>query len=76
MAQVHDYFVCENCQNKDFKRVYNFSIRLHGVNFSNQLIYEKLTDERYQCTQCNRIFTIEQIQAKLDEFKRRRKGEM
>ena len=75
MEHTRDYFTCENCQNKDFKRVYNFSIRFHGVNFSDQLIYEKRTDERYQCTKCDKIFTVNQIEAKLDEFKRCRKGE-
>ena len=74
MEHVQDYFFCEGCQNSEFKRVYNFSIRFHSVNFSDELIYEKRTDERYQCTNCGKIFTIQQIEEKLDAFKRQRKG--
>ena len=42
MEFIQDYFLCENCQNKDFKRVYNFSLRFHHCNFSDELIYDKL----------------------------------
>ena len=71
---IRDYFSCEGCQNKDFKRIYNFSIRFHGVNFSDRLVYDELTDERYQCTKCNKIFTKDQIGERLGEFKKRRKA--
>ncbi len=71
---IQDYFSCEGCQNKDFKRIYNFSIRFHGVNFSDRLVYDELTDERYQCTKCNKIFTKDQIGERLGEFKKKRKA--
>jgi hypothetical protein len=74
MEGTHDYFLCDSCQNRDFKRVCNFSIRFYGVNFSDERIYEKLVDELYQCTKCNKVFTVEQIEERLDAFKRRRKG--
>ena len=70
---MQDYFVCDSCKNKDFTRIYNFSMRFYTVNFSDELIYDKLTDEIYQCTQCNKTFTKEQIDNLLVEFKKRRK---
>ena len=49
MDFMQDYFLCDSCQNKNFKQIYNFSIRFHGVNFSEDLIYDKLIDEIFQC---------------------------
>lgn len=70
---MQDYFVCDSCKNKDFTRIYNFSMRFYTVNFSDELIYDKLTDEIYQCTRCNKTFTKEQIDNLLAEFKKKRK---
>jgi hypothetical protein len=75
MDFIQDYFVCEACQNKDFKRIYNFSIRFHGVNFSDELIYDQLTEEIYQCTNCSKTFTRAEIEAGLAAFKKKRKME-
>jgi len=73
MDFIEDFFLCDKCENRDFKRIYNFSIRFHGVNFADELIYDKLTNERYQCTKCRKIFTIHQIDEMMNEFKIRRK---
>ena len=73
MTSMQDYFLCDGCQCKDFKRIYHFSVRFHGVNFSDDLIYDKLTDELYQCTKCNKTFTIDQIEEGLAEFRQKRK---
>jgi hypothetical protein len=73
MELVQDYFLCDSCRNRDFKRIYNFSIRFHGVNFSDELIYDKMTEEIYQCTKCSKTFTNAQIDEALAEFKRHRK---
>lgn len=73
MEVMQDYFVCDSCKNKDFTRIYNFSMRFYTVNFSDELIYDKLTDEIYQCTRCNKTFTKEQIDNLLAEFKKKRK---
>ena len=73
MELIQDYFVCSACQNKDFKPIYNFSIRFYGVNFSDELIYDKLTDELYQCTKCKKTFTRAEIEEGLAEFKIKRK---
>jgi hypothetical protein len=76
METVRDYFFCDECQNRDFKRIYNFSICFHGVNFSDELIYDKLTEEIYQCTKCRKTFTKEQIDEALAVYKRQRKREL
>lgn len=74
MDSVRDYFLCDGCQNRDFKLIYSFSIRFHEVNFSDEVIYDKLTDEFYQCTKCSKTFTKDQVEGVLEEIKRRRKG--
>jgi len=74
MAEIQDYFLCENCANKDFKLVYNFSLRFHGVNFSDDLIYDRLVEEIYRCTKCDKVYSRKQIEEGLEEFKRERKG--
>ncbi|MFZ7112767.1 MAG: hypothetical protein ACOWYE_13880 [Desulfatiglandales bacterium] len=73
MDSLHDYFVCEDCGNKDFKPIYNFSVRFYGVNFSDELIYDKLTDETFQCTKCAKVYTAEEIESNLSRLKRVRK---
>jgi ribosomal protein L37AE/L43A len=75
MESVQDYFFCSNCHNRDFKLIYNFSIRFYGVNFSDDLIYDRLTDEIYQCAKCSKTFTKAQIDEALSEFKKIRKRE-
>ena len=70
MDFMQDYFLCDSCQNKDFRRIYNFSIRFHGVNFSEDLIYDKLTDEIFQCTECDKTFTRDEVEQVLDELKK------
>jgi hypothetical protein len=73
MEVIHDYFLCDACECKDFKRIYNFSLRFHGINFSGDLIYDRLTDEIYQCVHCNRTFTKDQIEEGLQKIKNRYK---
>ena len=74
MEIIQDYFLCDDCQNRDFKLIYNFKIRFHGVNFSEDLIYDKVTDELYQCTKCKKTFTRDQVDGALNEIKQTRKG--
>jgi ribosomal protein L37AE/L43A len=73
MDVMQDYFVCDSCSNKEFTRIYNFSMRFYKVNFSDELVYDRLTDEIYQCTRCNKTFTKEQIDNALTEFKKTRR---
>jgi hypothetical protein len=74
MDIVQEYFVCDSCRNRNFTRIYNFSMRFYTVNFSDELVYDKLTDEIYQCTQCSKTFTREQIDEGLAEFRKKRRG--
>ncbi len=74
MEVSHDYFLCDGCQNKNFTRIHRFSIRFYGVNFSDDLVYDKLTDELFQCTTCGKTFTMQQIEDVLTEFKKKRRS--
>jgi len=74
MELFHDYFACDGCQNKNFTRIHSFSIRFYGVNFSDDLVYDKLTDELFQCTKCGKTFTNQQIEDVLAEFKKKRRS--
>ena len=74
MDIIQEYFVCDSCQNRNFTRIYNFSMRFYTVNFSDELIYDKLTDEIYQCTQCSKTFTKEQIDEGLADFRKKRRS--
>lgn len=73
MDFIQDFFVCDNCENKDFKLVYNFSLLFHGVNFADELIYDKIINEQYQCTKCSKTFTKQQIEEGLAQLKRKHK---
>ncbi len=73
MDSIRDCFVCDVCENKDLILVYNFSIRFHKVNFSDELIYDELTEELYQCTNCQKRFTKKQIEEGLAILRKKRK---
>lgn len=73
MDYIQDYFSCGGCQCRDFKRIYNFSIRFRKANFSDELIYEKITDESYQCTKCSKVYGRDQIEETLADIKKKRK---
>ena len=68
-----DYFECKKCGNREFRPVYTFSIRFHTVNFSDDLIYERVNEERFECTGCNTMYTRDEIVARLRELKRKRR---
>jgi len=57
---------------KDFKLVYNFCLRFHGVNFSDDLIYDKVANELFQCTKCEKTFSREEIESGLTQLRRAR----
>ena len=71
---VREYFLCDSCESKDFRLIYNFGLRFHGVNFSDDLIYDELVEEMYQCIQCEKTFTKKEMEAGLIEIKRRHKN--
>lgn len=70
---MQDYFTCDNCRNKDFTRIYNFAMRFYTVNFSDELVYDRMTEEVYRCTKCNKTFPKEHIDNFLAEIKKKRK---
>ena len=76
MDNIQDDFLCDSCANNDFSLIYNFSLNFHKVNFSDDLMYDKIVDERYQCTKCRKTFTKRQIEEGLAELirKRRKQG--
>lgn len=74
MDELRDYFECDRCSNREFKVVYSFSLRFHGVNFSDELIYDRLVDERFQCTKCDRTLSRGDIEKGLSEIRNRRRG--
>ena len=74
--EIIDYFECKRCGNKEFRPVYTFSLRFHTVNFSDDLIYERVNEERFECTGCNTKYTKDEIAARLRELKRKRRGVM
>ncbi len=71
--EFHDYFTCDVCQGRDFKIVYNFSLRFHKVNFSDDLIYDRMTGEMYQCTNCRKTFTKQAIERGLSDIRKKHK---
>jgi hypothetical protein len=68
MEIIKDHFLCDSCKNKDFIKIYNFSLQFRRVNFSDKLIYDEVIEERYQCTHCHKIFSKQQIEARLKEI--------
>jgi len=44
------------------------------VNFSDDLIYDRLTEESFECAQCGKIYSKEQVEEKLREFKQLRRS--
>jgi len=73
MDDILDFFVCDVCANKNFKLVYNFGLRFHGVNFSDDLIYDEIVEERYECTECKKTFTKKEVEEALTRLRRKRK---
>ena len=72
METIQDFFICDRCGAKDFTLVYSFSLRFHGVNFSDDLIYDRVTEEFYQCVKCHTRYASEEIERGLMEYKKKR----
>ena len=71
MKDARHYFECDECHNRNFKEVYNFSIRFHKVNFSDDMIYDKIVDEMFQCTECGKTFTKKEIEKSMQDIKKK-----
>jgi hypothetical protein len=74
MDVIRDFFSCSACQCRTFRQVYRFSIAFHTVNFSDDLIYDRLTEESFECTQCGKIYSKEEVEEKLRQFKKMRRS--
>lgn len=76
MDPIRDFFICSACQNKSFRPIFTFSIVFRRVNFSDELIYDRITEEAYECTRCGKAHSKGEVEEKLLEFKRiRRSGD-
>ncbi len=62
MDIIEDYFLCDECKNKDFIRIYKFSVQFRSVNFSEDLIHDQVTNAIYQCTHCKKTFSKHQVE--------------
>ncbi len=71
--EIRDYFECE-CGNREFVPVYTFSLRFHRVNFSDELMYDRINEEFFECKKCHKRYTPEQIQEALRQIKKKRRG--
>ena len=76
MSGFKDYFSCDACGNKEFKRIYCFGFRFQKVNFSDSLIYDRLNEEKYQCMACKKIFARADIERGLADLKTKRKYDL
>lgn len=72
MGSMKEYFLCDNCQGRDFVRLYSFSVSFRRVNFSDDLVHDEVKEEMYRCTQCQKTFTRAQIDARVKEMVRER----
>ena len=61
MDIIKEYILCDNCKNNNFIRIYNFSVQFRRVNFSDDVLYDEVTEEIYQCTHCQKTFSKQQI---------------
>ena len=69
MDNNKDYFLCDECNNKNFILIYNFSVNFRKVNFSDNLIRDEVIEKIFQCTHCQKTFNETQIKTKLNEIK-------
>ncbi len=65
MDVSRDYFLCDQCSNKNFIRIYSFSVHFRRVNFSDDLIHDEVTNVIYQCTHCKKTFSKHQMEKSL-----------
>lgn len=71
--EMTDYFECKKCGNIEFRPTYKFSLRFYSVNFSDSLIYERVNEEKFECTKCSAKYTKEEIRRQLTEAKKKKK---
>lgn len=68
---ISETFLCNDCGGKYFLKVYTFSIRFKEVDFSDEMIYDKMEDERYMCGACRTTYSQKEVDDTLRQAKRR-----
>jgi hypothetical protein len=76
MRGFKDYFKCDACGNMEFRRIYCFGFSFQKVNFSDGLIYNRLNEEKYQCTSCNKNFTKAEIENGMADLRAKNKNHL
>ena len=74
MSSFKDYFECNGCGNKEFERIYCFGFSFQEVNFQDHLIYNRLNEEKYKCTECKKIFSMKEINQGLAAIRAKRRS--
>jgi len=55
-------FRCTECGYGRFKKFYTFNIDFRNVNFTDEIIYDIVNEEYYQCTECDAVYTKKEIE--------------
>lgn len=76
MSGFKDYFECDSCGSREFKRIYCFGFRFQKVNFSDRLIYDRVNEEKYQCTGCKKTFAMKEIDQGLAALRANRRSNL
>lgn len=68
MVQYTKKFTCEDCKCQEFDKEYEFFVDFKNVNFSDDLVYDKRTEEVYVCKNCGKKYAHDFIQNKIEEI--------
>jgi len=69
MDEFQDYFKCGECGNTKFRPVYSFSLRFRSVNFSDNLVYNEAIEENYECVNCQKTYSKQDIKVILADYR-------
>ena len=73
MTKYTKKFICLDCKGENFGANYKFSVEFKDVNFTDRLIYDKITEASYFCKECGKVysqeFIQESIQKTIDKYK-------
>jgi len=66
-------FTCVHCKHTRFSREYIFFMRFQEVDFSDDLVYDRVTEEIYMCQKCGKRTSLEDIKQGLRDIKAKHK---
>jgi hypothetical protein len=75
VEEVKEYFTCDKCGSQNFFTRNSFAILLKKVNFSEDLVYDHITEECYECKECGECINRGDIDDAIREIKRKYKNE-